>query len=110
MFPHPGSPYEGGKRMKVWFVSITLLAVLAGSILFTRRPAHAAAAPAWLIDKPGAYTLDHDIMATAGQCARGHCPEQHHDVAQYRYLQPGKRLDRLPLRGEHNHRRPHRRE
>ena len=56
---------EGGKTVKSRFVSYTLLALFAGSALLTPLAAHAAA-PAMLIDKPGTYTLDHDIVVAGG--------------------------------------------
>ena len=43
----------------------TMLALFAGSALLTPLAAQAAA-PAMLIDKPGAYALDHDIMVAGG--------------------------------------------
>jgi hypothetical protein len=45
---------------------MTRLALLAGTLLMTPLAAHAAAPPAWLIDKAGTYTLDHDIAVTSG--------------------------------------------
>jgi hypothetical protein len=51
--------------MKARFVSITLPALIAGIVLFTPLAVHAAA-PAMLIDKPGAYTLDKDISVASG--------------------------------------------
>src|SRR5229473_2793327 len=51
--------------MKPLFVSISLLGLLAGSAMSAPRAAQASA-PAWLIDKPGAYALDHDIMVAGG--------------------------------------------
>jgi Periplasmic copper-binding protein (NosD) len=53
--------------VKSRFVFVMLPTVLAGSVCLTPRAAHAAApAPAMLIDKPGAYTLDHDLMVASG--------------------------------------------
>jgi hypothetical protein len=47
------------------FVSAALLSLFAGSALLTPLAAHAAA-PAMLIDKPGAYTLANDMMVAGG--------------------------------------------
>src|SRR6266849_7785494 len=62
---HGPSLSQGGKTVKSRFVSHTLLALFAGSALLTPLAVHAAA-PAMLIDKPGAYTLANDIMAASG--------------------------------------------
>ncbi len=51
--------------MKAAFLTAALPGLLAGSLLFAPRAAQAAA-PAMLIDKPGSYTLDHDIMVSGG--------------------------------------------
>jgi hypothetical protein len=51
--------------VKASFVSITLLGLLVSGVLFTSRAAQAAA-PALLLDKPGPYVLDHDIMVAGG--------------------------------------------
>lgn len=54
--------------MRSRIVSAALLGLWAGGVLTAPRTALAAtpAAPAWLIDKPGTYTLDHDIMVNGG--------------------------------------------
>src|SRR5438105_15660938 len=62
---HGGTLSEGGKVVKLRFVCHTLLALFAGSALLPPVAAHAAA-PAMLIDKPGAYALDKDIAVAGG--------------------------------------------
>lgn len=54
--------------VKSLFVPVALLGLWAGGIFFTPRAARAAAPapPAWLIDKPGSYALDHDIVVAGG--------------------------------------------
>jgi hypothetical protein len=47
--------------------TLALAGLIAGSGVLTPRAAHAATpVPAWLIDKPGTYLLDHDIMVASG--------------------------------------------
>ena len=57
--------------MKSPFVSITLLGLFAGGVLLSSLAAQAGPtaqvpAAAMLIDKPGVYVLDHDIMVAGG--------------------------------------------
>jgi hypothetical protein len=61
--------------VKLAFVSVTLLGLFASSVLSipltvqAQTPAQVPA-PAMLIDKPGVYTLDHDVMVVSGDAIR----------------------------------------
>jgi hypothetical protein len=51
--------------VKSLFVSVGLLSLLAGGTLLIPLAAQAAA-PTMLIDKPGVYTLDNDLIVAGG--------------------------------------------